>query len=195
MTAYLEESAIYCYYWRTSMTEKEATPVEKKKEYTKTSADRDRTTVAIVFTNPQNDQQFFLVKRPDDPTDIFCNTFGFPAATLEEGETIEQAIERIGTDKLGLQITPVEKLTTDTVSRVTHQFTMELWRVQAKGQLKLKRSGRPDITYYAGWKWGTVDDLVATAALGSEGSRLYRRWAGIEEDTSDEISHDHEQTT
>lgn len=169
------------------MTDKETAAAAPKKEQRETPVDRDRTAVAIVFNNPQDDKQFFLVKRSDDPTDVFCNCWGFAAATLEDGETIEQAIQRIGTDKLGLTLTPVEKLASDNVSRVTHQLTMELWKVTAKGQLKMKQSGRPDISYYAGWKWGTLVDLEAPAALGSEACRLYRRWAGVEEETETEV--------
>lgn len=146
----------------------------------------DQHAVAAVFTNPANPEQIFLVKRPDDPTDIFCNCWGFPAATLEAGETVALAIARIGSDKLGLTLAPEEKIISGQADRVTHKLDMELWRVKAQGQLKLKRIGRPDITYYVGWKWGTVADLEQGAVLGSLCCSLYRQWAGVEDE---EIPH------
>ncbi|MFC1662873.1 NUDIX hydrolase [Patescibacteria group bacterium] len=140
------------------------------------NADKDRQAVAIVFNNPKDNQQVFLAMRPDDPTDVSCNCWGFPAATLGENESFEQAIIRIGQDKLGLTIKPLEMLSQGEADRVTYNLHLELWRVEARGQLSIKKTGRPDITYYSDWKWGDLNDLGPAEVTGSLGSKLYRQW-------------------
>ena len=59
--------------------------------------------VAIYLISPNNSSEFLIVKRP--PNDgILSNVWGLPAVVLKSGENIEEAVNRVGTEKLNTQI-------------------------------------------------------------------------------------------
>ncbi|HLB66644.1 MAG TPA: NUDIX domain-containing protein [Candidatus Saccharimonadales bacterium] len=62
----------------------------------------EKNSVSLVIKNEQDD--FLVVKRQDDPTDELAGAWGFPAATLKGDETAHHACQRIGKTKLGVEL-------------------------------------------------------------------------------------------
>ena len=50
--------------------------------------------VAVILKNKDNPDDFLVVKRPDDDPDLGGH-WGFPAATMKDGELPEEAAKRI----------------------------------------------------------------------------------------------------
>jgi hypothetical protein len=55
--------------------------------------------VAVILKNSQRSDQFLIVKRPENDPDLRGH-WGFPAVTLEDGELLENAAQRVCTEKL-----------------------------------------------------------------------------------------------
>lgn len=71
--------------------------------------------VSLVITDDNGN--FLAVKRADDPTDDLANVWGFPAVSLKEGESHQQAALRVGRQKLGVDIELGEKIGDSTHDR------------------------------------------------------------------------------
>ncbi len=64
-----------------------------------------KTSVAVFLKNPINAKEFLIVKRPPEDEDL-PNVYGLPAGTIKNGELPEQAVIRIGKEKLNTEIKP-----------------------------------------------------------------------------------------
>lgn len=126
--------------------------------------------------------EVLVVRRPDDPGETFAGMWGLPAATVRDGESIASAVERLGRDKLGLELEAGEELARGQQPR--DGDTLEMVLVEA-----ISRSWPPaltapgadaGVTHYTAWDWGSRDVLRPTAGQGSLCSRLYLELAGEE---------------
>lgn len=61
-----------------------------------------KTAVSLVIKD--NEDRFLVVKRPNNPNDEIAGVWGFPAVTLQEGESEIDGCRRIGKTKLGVEI-------------------------------------------------------------------------------------------
>ena len=118
------------------------------------------------------------VLRPANDEDL-PNVWGLPAGTLRPGESWEAAVQRVGLEKLGVQLKLGPELQQGTTERRNYTLEMRLYEaVIEKGHPFVPQ---PDLehTQYAQWKWGTADDLVPAAQRGSLCCRLYLKATGV----------------
>jgi hypothetical protein len=69
---------------------------------------------------------------------------------------MDDVIRRIGRDKLGVRLTPLQWLASGSQNRPKYRLEMELWEVAMEGN--------PN---YPEWRWGLVDLLIPGMAAGS----------------------------
>ena len=129
--------------------------------------------VAAVIRNETG--QFLIVKRdPDDPTDKLAGVWGFPAATLKEGESEADALKRIGTSKLGVTLKPKQKIGDQEAER--ESFTLHLTDYEAEiidGTPVVPQSDN-SVSQYVEWKFtNDPSELVPATKLGSLCSRVF----------------------
>jgi 8-oxo-dGTP diphosphatase len=102
-----------------------------------------------------------LVRRPEDDEDL-PGLWGLPAASLEEGESEEDAVRRAGRAKLGIEVRPVRILG----EAAGQGARMRDWEAEIV-------SGRPAVpqhetgTQYDELRWGDAAELVPAARAGS----------------------------
>ena len=63
--------------------------------------------VAVALYNPNNSGEVLAVKRPDSDDRFLSGVWGLPAIVVEEGELPEDAVRRLGIEKLSTKIEPV----------------------------------------------------------------------------------------
>jgi ADP-ribose pyrophosphatase YjhB (NUDIX family) len=99
--------------------------------------------------------EILSIRRPQDDDEL-PGIWGLPAGTLRGKETIEDLIERIGRDKLGVKLTPIRKLAAGTQERPRYRLEMDLWEVSMEG-----------LPTHAQWKWAGLDLLRPGMGAGS----------------------------
>ena len=118
-----------------------------------------------------------LVRRPDDDEDL-PGMWGLPAASLEEGESEEEAVRRAGRAKLGVEIRAVRPLGAATDERPGYRIRMRDWEAEIV-------SGRPAVpqpqpgTQYDELRWGDLAELAPAARAGSLCSRILLEGRGL----------------
>src|SRR5262249_12852607 len=70
--------------------------------------------------------QVLAVRRPENDDEL-PGIWGLPAGSFRSGETVNDLIRRIGSDKLGTDLVPVRKLASGSQSRSAYRIEMELW--------------------------------------------------------------------
>lgn len=123
--------------------------------------------VAVVIEDPQRDDGLILaVKRPSDDPEL-PGIWGLPATTLRTGESWEDAVRRVGSDKLGVDLEPSGELHEGTQERPGYLLHMKLFggRIE-RGRPRVRRSGG-HATQYTDWKWAQPDELEEGALQGS----------------------------
>lgn len=98
-----------------------------------------------------------------------------PAATVGEGETLEDAVRRLGRQKLGMTLEVGDEVTRGSQERDDGELTMVLFGAKAEeSEPKLVRPWDTEgVTYYTNWKWAEADVFEATAEAGSLCCRLF----------------------
>ena len=128
--------------------------------------------MAAVVRRPE-DGLFLAVRRPPDD-DRLANVWGFPAVTLTPGETPEQGLRRVGSDKLGTPIEPVGLIGVSTADRGDYQLVLMNFEART-------HSGEPDVmaatgpgTRYVDQQWtDRLELLEEGAARGSLCCQIY----------------------
>ena len=134
----------------------------------------EKESVAVVIRNPQQADQVLTVLRPESDEDL-PNVWGLPAATLRPGESWDDAVRRVGIEKLGVQLKVRRALEHGALERRNYRLQMRLYEAQIeKGTPFVPQPDRA-ITQYAKWKWGTAEDLQPAAQRGSLCCKLYLR--------------------
>ena len=95
-------------------------------------------------------------RRPDDDDEL-PGVWGLPAGTRTAGETTLDLIKRIGRDKLGVELTPIRKITSGKQLRPKYLLEMELWEATIEEAVPPKGQ----------WRWASVDSFRAGAESGS----------------------------
>ena len=106
-----------------------------------------------------------------------------PAATVGESETPEQAVRRLGSQKLGMTLAIVAEIARGKQDRAEGELSMVLFETRAvEAEPKLGRGDEADgVTYYTDWKWAEAEVFEPTAAAGSLCCRLFLEAAGQRE--------------
>ena len=108
--------------------------------------------VAVMIFNEDG----VLAIRRSELDDELPGIWGLPAGTRRENETIPDIIRRIGTDKLGVILQPVRRISSGFQDRASYRLDMELWEASM--------SGEPS---YPEWQWSDLNLLRPGAAAGS----------------------------
>jgi 8-oxo-dGTP diphosphatase len=130
-----------------------------------------RCSVAAVVR--REDGRFLTVLRPPDD-DRLPDVWGFPAVTLEPGELPEQALRRVGSEKLGVELEPTRFIGIRSADR--GEYDLILMDIEAR-----IRSGQPDVraartssTRYSDQQWTDDPSVLSEAARkGSLCSRIF----------------------
>ena len=99
--------------------------------------------------------EILTIRRAQDDDEL-PGIWGLPAGTCREGETVQQVVDRIGREKLGVRLTPIRKLASGEQDRPHYYLQMELWEASM--------DGTPS---YPEWRWAKPDLLRPGAASGS----------------------------
>jgi 8-oxo-dGTP diphosphatase len=120
----------------------------------------------------RNGPSVLAIRRPDDD-DERPGIWGLPAGSFRGTETLEDLIRRIGRDKLGVALSPKQKLTSGAQDRERYRLEMELWEADMNG-----------IPNAIPWQWTTLEtfregsqrgSLCCSLALSGGGSGLHRQ--------------------
>lgn len=118
--------------------------------------------ISLVIEGPGG---LLLVRRPEDDEEL-PGLWGLPAASLEEGESEEDAVRRAGRTKLGVEVRPVHPLGEASDERPACRIRMRDWEAEIV-------TGRPSVpqpapgTQYEELRWGEAADLRPAARAGS----------------------------
>ncbi len=129
--------------------------------------------VAIVIKNEQG--KFLIVKRPEDEDGPLAGVWGFPAVTLHQGETEEDAVCRAGRVKLGVALEPTGKIGEKIGDRDTYMLHLSDYRAEVfEGETPTVPQADTTMTQYTDLKY--IDDpsiLFTAAQKGSLCSQIY----------------------
>ena len=129
--------------------------------------------VSLVIEGPAGT---LLVRRPDDD-DSLPGLWGLPAASLREGESEREALLRVGREKLGVEVEPLEPIGEDEAERADHRIEMRDWSARiAAGAPSVPQAGEG--TQYVEWRWGDPAELAPAARAGSVCARVLLRALG-----------------
>src|SRR4051812_45001042 len=113
---------------------------------------RVKESVAVLI---RNQDLVLAIRRPADDDEL-PEVWGLPAGTCTQNESIRDVIERIGSEKLGVRLTPVRRLGSGTQDRPSYFLKMELWEATMS-----------DTPAYPEWKWTPIDLFEKGAEAGS----------------------------
>ena len=102
----------------------------------------------------QNDN-ILTVRRPDEEEDL-PGIWGLPAGSYREGETLNDLVQRIGRDKLGVELQPIRTLARGRQERAEYVLEMELVEGRMDG-----------VPTPPEWLWGLPDALREGQRQGS----------------------------
>ena len=144
--------------------------------------------VALAIRPQYDGSRVLLVRRPDDD-DEFPGAWGLPAATCIGPETLEEAAQRIGQGKLGVEVRLGEVIGFGVQDRDDYVIEMHLFEARLHGTaptlvVEPRGSG---LTHYTSWRWGEPSDLVESAGMGSLCGRLLLEATGVIWDPCSEI--------
>lgn len=114
------------------------------------------------------------VRRPDEPGEELPGVWGLPAVTLREGESPEDGVRRLGREKLGVDLTPLESLAEGEQRRPSrlagkdYTLHMTVYAASMTGEPRLPpRADDNTATLYEAIDWLESSALQPAAAAGS----------------------------
>lgn len=128
---------------------------------------RIKCSVAVYLLNPKNEKEFLAIKRPDDD-DVLPNLWGLPAVTLKREELPEQAVVRIGREKLSTTIEPVSFLGMKSINRKGYELILMDIKARLVGPEPVVANSKTKNTKYVDQKW--TSDLSLLKESASKGS-------------------------
>jgi len=127
---------------------------------------------AISYAIYNQEKNILVVKRPKDDKDL-PDVWGLPAGSLKENESFEDAVLRSGKEKLGVTLKIINEINEGDIERENYILHMKLFEVTIIEGTPSVPQDYPDVTQYQEFKWGTADNLVEAAKMGSLCSTLY----------------------
>ena len=126
-----------------------------------------RQAVALYLRNPGNHNEFLAVRRPADARSL-PNVWGLPAVTLVEGETLYNAIKRVGTEKLNTEVEPTNFIGVKAADRDNHTLVLMDFAAELVGREPDVTEAETESTKYGDQIWTPHVALLTQAA--KEGS-------------------------
>ena len=110
----------------------------------------------------------FAVKRPDEPGEELPGIWGLPAVTLQDGETPEDGVRRLGTEKLSVELTPLRQLAEGEHQRDEYVLHMTVYEASPGGEPVLPpRTAEAASTLYVDTGWLPIEAFREAADKGS----------------------------
>ncbi|MEV6519296.1 NUDIX domain-containing protein [Micromonospora chalcea] len=117
--------------------------------------------VAVVL---HDDEGRFLAVRRSDDDDSLPGVWGLPAASLRGNESEEEAVLRAGREKLGVELTALDRIGTDSIERDAFVLTLSDYRASvARGVPKVPQSV-DGVSQYVDLRYTTDLGLLVEAA-------------------------------
>ena len=131
--------------------------------------------VSVIIYEDTSHLRVLAVRRPEESGESFGGMWGLPAATVGAGETLEEAVRRLGLQKLGMTLEIAGEIGRGEQDRSDGALAMVLYEVWARErEPKLAMDGgTKSVTFYREWKWAEADVFAPTAAAGSLCCQLY----------------------
>ncbi|MEX1253132.1 MAG: NUDIX domain-containing protein [Dehalococcoidia bacterium] len=112
---------------------------------------------AIAVVVRREDGRVLAVRRPNEPGEELPGVWGLPATTLGGGESHEDAVRRVGREKLGVELTPVRALTEGEQQRPDYTLHMTVYEASMAGEPSASggpsRTADASSTLYDGLDW------------------------------------------
>ncbi len=135
---------------------------------------------AAIFSPDKH--KVLAIKREQHPADILAGLWGLPAVSLVVQETEDQGVARIGWQKLGIEVRPVNFIGQKTHQRSRNlQLTMRLWECAIDSDPDFSRRDMqdPHVSQYVSWQWLEPQALIPTAQKGSLCTQVLLESKGI----------------
>src|SRR5215510_9522256 len=97
-----------------------------------------------------------LATRRSEDDDELPGVWGLPAGSYRASEGLEDLIQRIGRDKLGVLLIPIRKLAAGRQTRPHYVLEMEVWEAEMSGEPR-----------HPAWRWAAVEVLRHGDSQGS----------------------------
>lgn len=136
---------------------------------------------AVSLVIKDENDNFLVVQRPDDPNDDLAGVWGFPAVTLRDNETEAQAADRVATSKLGITIRLGKRLDESTHDRPNYVLTLADYEATVASGVPTAPQADISVTQYAACKF--TDDptiLFAAARQGSQCTQIFLETIGAD---------------
>jgi ADP-ribose pyrophosphatase YjhB (NUDIX family) len=126
-----------------------------------------------IIVKDQNDD-FLVVKRPNDPNDDLAGVWGFPAVTLRDDEIEIDGVHRVASSKLGIEVNVLKRLGESTHERPKYFLRLIDYEVLvAKGTPKVPQVDT-SITQYTECKFTNDPNILIPAAQkGSQCTQIF----------------------
>lgn len=135
--------------------------------------------IAVVILNPENPSEFLAVKRPPND-DSLPNVWGLPAVTVKNGELPEEAVKKLGIEKLATEIEAVSFVGVDSAERDTYNLILMDIQAELKGIQPSVAKASTSGTKYTDQQWTSNYDILKEAAeKGSLCSRIFLKSKGL----------------
>lgn len=142
---------------------------------------RELLAISAAIFSPNKDT-VLAIKRKNHPTDILAGLWGLPAVSLTTLETDAHGVARIGWQKLGTSVQPIEFIGQKSHPRSQNLLlTMRLWECSIEHDPDFSRRDMANshVNQYADWQWMEPKVLIATAQKGSLCTQLLLESKGI----------------
>ena len=137
-------------------------------------AAKTETKRAVAAAVRGEDGLVLAVRRPDEPGEELPGVWGLPAVTLREGESPEDGVRRLGREKLGVDLTPLESLAEGEQRRDGYVLHMNVFAASMAGEPSLPpRTGDNTATLYEAIDWLEALALQPAVEAGSLCCKLF----------------------
>jgi len=127
--------------------------------------------IAVALYNPANSKEVLAVKRPSDD-DSLPNVWGLPAIVVKEGEMPEDAVKRLGVEKLSTKIKPDAYIGIMRADRGEYELILMDIRAELEGDEPSVQNATTTGTKYVEQRW--TDDLSIFKEAATKGSLCSR---------------------
>ena len=128
---------------------------------------------AVAVAVLRDDGLVLAVLRPDEPGEELPGVWGLPALTLRAGESPEAGMRRLGREKLGARLTPLDVLAESQERRESYTLHMTVYEASLAGEPRLPpRKPSAAGTLYEAIEWRPAASFREAAQAGSLCCRL-----------------------
>ncbi len=129
--------------------------------------------VALVVRPPEGQHLVLVVRRPQAQGEELPGVWGLPAASLQLGESEEDAARRVGWQKLGCEVRLVRVLGRGVQDRPGYRLEMVVYEAALdRPTPELPEPTPGDVTFYTAWRFAPADALEEAASCGSLCARV-----------------------